>query len=223
MRIGNPESSALTLNASSYELSSSPEVNVWVDRLWSIVLKEPSSCCQPFLCFRGPEMDRVSNGAPQFVFQHSSHNGSQRKVRHEVPLTLKYVFMAILSWCPFSFRFLMNLEIRLGQSVLISQLEDIVLQHCPEFQRLYVPYVTNMMYQEALVNQLLWVFPGALQPQCFIQLIQSHPAFLLDSRTDTSTLQWRGLRVTRFAKDKASNRSSSFPSRELLVLNSSSR
>ena len=49
----------------------------------------------------------------------------------------------------------MNLEIRLGQSVLISPLEDIVLQHCPEFQRLYVPYVTNMMYQEALVNQLL--------------------------------------------------------------------
>lgn len=49
----------------------------------------------------------------------------------------------------------MDLEIRLGQSVLISQVGDIVFQHCPQFRSLYVPYVTNMMYQEALVNQLL--------------------------------------------------------------------
>ncbi|XP_073324968.1 rho guanine nucleotide exchange factor 19 [Pagrus major] len=52
-------------------------------------------------------------------------------------------------------KFLMDLEIRLGESVLICQVGDIVLQHCPDFHRLYVPYVTNMMYQEALVNQLL--------------------------------------------------------------------
>ncbi|KAF0034832.1 hypothetical protein F2P81_012590 [Scophthalmus maximus] len=51
--------------------------------------------------------------------------------------------------------FLMDLEMRLGESVLITQVGDIVLQHCPEFHKLYVPYVTNMMYQEALVNQLL--------------------------------------------------------------------
>lgn len=56
-----------------------------------------------------------------------------------------------------SSRFLMDLERRLGQSVLISQVGDIVLRHCPEFRSLYVPYVTNMMYQEALVNQLLLV------------------------------------------------------------------
>uniref|UniRef100_A0A3Q1GD59 Si:ch73-15b2.5 n=2 Tax=Acanthochromis polyacanthus TaxID=80966 RepID=A0A3Q1GD59_9TELE len=52
-------------------------------------------------------------------------------------------------------KFLMDLETRLGESVLISQVGDIVLQHCPDFHRLYVPYVTNMMYQEALVNQQL--------------------------------------------------------------------
>ncbi|XP_071351363.1 rho guanine nucleotide exchange factor 19 [Trachinotus anak] len=52
-------------------------------------------------------------------------------------------------------KFLMDLEMRLGESVLISQLGDIVLKHCPEFHTLYVPYVTNMMYQEALINQLL--------------------------------------------------------------------
>ncbi|XP_042261565.1 rho guanine nucleotide exchange factor 19 [Thunnus maccoyii] len=52
-------------------------------------------------------------------------------------------------------KFLMDLEIRLGESVVISQVGDIVLQHCPAFRTLYVPYVTNMMYQEALINQLL--------------------------------------------------------------------
>lgn len=49
----------------------------------------------------------------------------------------------------------MDLEIRLAQSVLIAQVGDIVLQHCPEFHSLYVPYVSNMMYQEAVINQLL--------------------------------------------------------------------
>ncbi|XP_061543480.1 rho guanine nucleotide exchange factor 19 [Phycodurus eques] len=52
-------------------------------------------------------------------------------------------------------RFLMDLETRLGESVFISQLGDIVLDHCPAFRTHYVPYVTNMMYQEALINQLL--------------------------------------------------------------------
>lgn len=51
----------------------------------------------------------------------------------------------------------MDLEQRLGQSVRISQIGDVVLGHCPQFRSLYVPYVTNMMYQEALVNQLLLV------------------------------------------------------------------
>lgn len=56
----------------------------------------------------------------------------------------------------FSLRFLADLEVRLGERVLIgAQVGDIVLQHCPVFNSLYVPYVTNMMYQEALIIQLL--------------------------------------------------------------------
>ncbi|XP_067360051.1 rho guanine nucleotide exchange factor 19 [Channa argus] len=51
--------------------------------------------------------------------------------------------------------FFMALEKRLSEHVLIPQVGDIVLKHCPEFQTLYVPYVTNMMFQEALLNQLL--------------------------------------------------------------------
>ncbi|KAM6927447.1 rho guanine nucleotide exchange factor 19 [Xenentodon cancila] len=52
-------------------------------------------------------------------------------------------------------RFLMDLEARLGLCVLIPEVGDIVLQHRRDFHRLYVPYVTNMMYQESLIGQLL--------------------------------------------------------------------
>uniref|UniRef100_A0A3Q4I359 DH domain-containing protein n=1 Tax=Neolamprologus brichardi TaxID=32507 RepID=A0A3Q4I359_NEOBR len=45
-------------------------------------------------------------------------------------------------------KFLTDLESRLGENVLISQVGDVILQHCKHFQTLYVPYVTNMMYQE---------------------------------------------------------------------------
>ncbi|XP_071224273.1 rho guanine nucleotide exchange factor 19 [Salvelinus alpinus] len=51
--------------------------------------------------------------------------------------------------------FLLDLEVRLGESVVISQVGDIVLRHCLMFRSLYVPYVTNMMYQDALVTLLL--------------------------------------------------------------------
>ncbi|XP_046880916.1 rho guanine nucleotide exchange factor 19 isoform X2 [Hypomesus transpacificus] len=52
-------------------------------------------------------------------------------------------------------RFLRDLEVRLGEDLMISQIGDIVLRHCPAFRSLYVPYVTNMMYQEALFERLL--------------------------------------------------------------------
>ena len=62
--------------------------------------------------------------------------------------------------CSDTYSFLLDLEVRLGESVVISQVGDIVLRHCLTFRSLYVPYVTNMMYQEALVTLLLWVFPS---------------------------------------------------------------
>ncbi|XP_077459366.1 rho guanine nucleotide exchange factor 5-like [Stigmatopora argus] len=52
-------------------------------------------------------------------------------------------------------KFLMDLERRLTQNLFMSQLGDVVLDHCPAFRARYVPYVTNMMYQEALISQLL--------------------------------------------------------------------
>ena len=51
--------------------------------------------------------------------------------------------------------FLVALESLLGECVVIPQLGAVMLQHCPEFRALYVPYLSNMMFQEALVNKLL--------------------------------------------------------------------
>ncbi|XP_077430482.1 rho guanine nucleotide exchange factor 5 [Vanacampus margaritifer] len=52
-------------------------------------------------------------------------------------------------------KFLMELESCLGESVFITQLGYIVLEHCPSFRARYVPYITNMMYQEALIKRLM--------------------------------------------------------------------
>uniref|UniRef100_A0A3Q3ICY9 DH domain-containing protein n=1 Tax=Monopterus albus TaxID=43700 RepID=A0A3Q3ICY9_MONAL len=71
---------------------------------------------------------------------------SQRE-HHTLFSNISYVMAA-------SEKFFRDLEMRLAESVLISQVGDIVLQHCPKFHPLYVPYVTNMMYQEALLKQL---------------------------------------------------------------------
>ncbi|CAL8381580.1 unnamed protein product [Boreogadus saida] len=51
--------------------------------------------------------------------------------------------------------FLVALERLLGECVVIPQLGGLMLQHCPRFRALYVPYLSNMMFQEALVNKLL--------------------------------------------------------------------
>ncbi|XP_019957252.1 rho guanine nucleotide exchange factor 19 [Paralichthys olivaceus] len=71
------------------------------------------------------------------------------------PMEHHFLFSNIRPIMAASEKFLMDLEMRLGESVFISQVGDIVLQHSSQFHDLYVPYVTNMMYQENLVNQLL--------------------------------------------------------------------
>ncbi|KAI9534283.1 hypothetical protein NQZ68_014691 [Dissostichus eleginoides] len=70
------------------------------------------------------------------------------------PMEHHILFSNICQIMAASKKFLMDLEGQLEESVLISQVEDIVLQHCPEFHRVYGPYVINMRYQETMVNQL---------------------------------------------------------------------
>lgn len=55
----------------------------------------------------------------------------------------------------FSKRFLTDLETRLEESVLISQVGDVVLRHSEEFRQNYTTYVINSTYQTSMLNQLL--------------------------------------------------------------------
>lgn len=52
-------------------------------------------------------------------------------------------------------RFLQDLEQRLEANVLRFSVCDVVLQHCPAFRRVYLPYVTNQAYQERTYQRLL--------------------------------------------------------------------
>ncbi|KAL4698760.1 hypothetical protein H8959_011417 [Pygathrix nigripes] len=62
-------------------------------------------------------------------------------------------------------RFLQDLEQRLEADVLRFSVCDVVLDHCPAFRRVYLPYVTNQAYQERTYQRLLLEnprFPGIL-------------------------------------------------------------
>ncbi|XP_068097725.1 rho guanine nucleotide exchange factor 19-like isoform X2 [Hyperolius riggenbachi] len=52
-------------------------------------------------------------------------------------------------------RFLTDLEDRLEEDILRFDVCDIVLRHCPELRRVYLPYVTNQAYQEQTYQRLL--------------------------------------------------------------------
>ncbi|XP_069598152.1 rho guanine nucleotide exchange factor 19 isoform X1 [Ranitomeya imitator] len=52
-------------------------------------------------------------------------------------------------------RFLEDLEERLEEDILRFDVCDIVLLHCPELRRVYLPYVTNQAYQEQTYQRLL--------------------------------------------------------------------
>ncbi|XP_056399541.1 rho guanine nucleotide exchange factor 19-like [Hyla sarda] len=78
-------------------------------------------------------------------------------------------------------RFLLDLEEGLEKDLYLSDIGERVLRHCPEFKRVYIPYVTNQMYQEKLMQQLIRENARFLQvlqkleeqPVCKRQLLKS--------------------------------------------------
>ncbi|XP_030042064.1 rho guanine nucleotide exchange factor 19 isoform X2 [Microcaecilia unicolor] len=78
-------------------------------------------------------------------------------------------------------RFLLDLEDQLESDVFLSEIGELILRHCPAFQKVYIPYVTNQMYQEQLIQQLMREnakFPQVLrqleeQPICQRQPLKS--------------------------------------------------
>ncbi|XP_076870640.1 rho guanine nucleotide exchange factor 19 isoform X2 [Brachyhypopomus gauderio] len=71
------------------------------------------------------------------------------------PVQNHVLFSNLKEVCRVSEGFLLDLETRFGQNVVMSKVGDVVLKHRSAFRQVYVPYVTNMMYQEALVAKLL--------------------------------------------------------------------
>ncbi|XP_040182698.1 rho guanine nucleotide exchange factor 19-like [Rana temporaria] len=65
------------------------------------------------------------------------------------------LFSNLPSVCQVSERFLLDLEEGLEKDVFLRDLGDRVLRHCSVFHRVYIPYVTNQMYQEKLMQQLV--------------------------------------------------------------------
>ncbi|CAN2387981.1 Guanine nucleotide exchange factor for Rho/Rac/Cdc42-like GTPases [Pristimantis euphronides] len=78
-------------------------------------------------------------------------------------------------------RFLLDLEEGFKKDIHLYDIGERVLRHCPEFQRVYIPYVTNQMYQEKLMQQLIRENGRFLQvlqkleeqPVCKRQLLKS--------------------------------------------------
>ncbi|XP_023686663.1 rho guanine nucleotide exchange factor 19 [Paramormyrops kingsleyae] len=74
-----------------------------------------------------------------------------------------FLFSNLLDVQRMSERFLLDLEARLGQNVMMKQIGDLVLQHHAALRRVYVPYITNMMYQETLLKRLMQENRGFVQ------------------------------------------------------------
>ncbi|XP_051752320.1 rho guanine nucleotide exchange factor 19 [Ctenopharyngodon idella] len=84
------------------------------------------------------------------VFQCSAElKQTLSRVQHHV------LFSNLKDVCRVSEWILQDLESHLRQDVVMSRVGDIVLKHQQDFQQVYVPYITNIMYQEAVITQLL--------------------------------------------------------------------
>ncbi|XP_069467204.1 rho guanine nucleotide exchange factor 19-like [Ambystoma mexicanum] len=89
-------------------------------------------------------------------------------------------------------RFLLELEEQLEGDVFLRGVGEIVLKHCPSFHKVYVPYVTNQMYQERLMQQLMH---GNLKFQHVLQKLEQQP--LCQRQTLKSFLVLPFQRITR--------------------------
>ncbi|XP_019397267.1 PREDICTED: rho guanine nucleotide exchange factor 19-like [Crocodylus porosus] len=84
-----------------------------------------------------------------------SHFRSSRPLQAALAATeLHQLFSNLPQVKGVSDRFLLELEEELDKDIFLAGLGAVVLRHCPAFRRVYIPYVTNQMYQEQLVQKL---------------------------------------------------------------------
>lgn len=144
-------------------VSSPPGLNVAPYALWQ---EQPEVKRSRLLHLLAPSDVRLQEAIFELIVSETSYQKSLRvavglfqcsaELKATLPPVQNHVlFSNLKEVCRVSEGFLLDLETRLGQNVVMSKVGDIVLNHKSSFRRVYVPYVTNMMYQEALIAKLL--------------------------------------------------------------------
>uniref|UniRef100_A0A670ZTU0 Neuronal guanine nucleotide exchange factor n=1 Tax=Pseudonaja textilis TaxID=8673 RepID=A0A670ZTU0_PSETE len=103
---------------------------------------------------------------------HFMENDRLKKILH--PSEAHILFSNVLDVIAVSERFLLDLEKRVEENIVISDVCDIVHQHTVSYFSVYVTYVSNQTYQERTYKQLLQDKPGfrevilqlELDPKC---------------------------------------------------------
>ncbi|XP_062401038.1 rho guanine nucleotide exchange factor 19 [Sardina pilchardus] len=110
------------------------------------------------------------------------HFKCSEELRHTLSSVEHHIlFSSLRRVCGVSQRFLIDLESHFRENVVMTQFGDIVLHHRAELHQVYVPYVTNMMYQETLISELMQENPRFVSvlhslekhPQCRRQTLKS--------------------------------------------------
>lgn len=70
-------------------------------------------------------------------------------------MSLNVAHFVFVSFCNDFCRFLMDLEHRMEESILISDVCDIVYNHAVEHFKVFVSYVINQVYQESNYRRIL--------------------------------------------------------------------
>ncbi|XP_029435001.1 rho guanine nucleotide exchange factor 19-like [Rhinatrema bivittatum] len=97
---------------------------------------------------------------------------SSKLVQLLCPRDMHILFSNLQQVKEVSERFLLDLEDQLESDVFLSQIGELILRHCPAFHKVYIPYVTNQMYQEQLMQQLVRENGKFLQ---VLKQLEEHP------------------------------------------------
>ncbi|CAH2318460.1 rho guanine nucleotide exchange factor 19-like [Pelobates cultripes] len=110
------------------------------------------------------------------------HFQNSRKLSECLVSTEKHTLFSNLPGVRVVYReFLLDLEDGLEKDVFLHEIGNLVLQHCPDFHRVYVPYVTNQMYQDRLIKQLVhsscnmpfrFLYKTSQENRKFLQVLQ---------------------------------------------------
>ncbi|XP_065769503.1 ephexin-1 [Muntiacus reevesi] len=89
------------------------------------------------------------------LVSHFMENERLKKILH--PSEAHILFSNVLDVMAVSERFLLELERRMEENIVISDVCDIVYHYAADHFSFYITYVSNQTYQERTYKQLLWI------------------------------------------------------------------